>query len=186
MGTSPRASAGEISSASTPQDFAAPALRLRSRQRSGVAATSRPPTGVEAGLAVELEGVVQPDGAARELRHHAGEVGLEHSPRGVRGGTPGLEQGALVDDDDVAPAELRQVVDGAAAGDAGADDDQPGAAGDLRCVGHVESRQSGPDHGVSGPGRPGEITGRSRAGASLFHLLRLAGSTFFASCCCSC
>ena len=80
-----------------------------------------------AGLAVELHACPELDGAARESGHGLGGVDLEDEAGRVGGRAAGLEERALVDDDDFAPAEFRQVVCDAAAGDAGADDYRAGA-----------------------------------------------------------
>lgn len=74
-----------------------------------------------AGLAVELHACPELDSAACEAGHGLGGVDLEDEA-GRGGRAAGLEERALVDDDDFAPAEFRQVVSEAAAGDAGADD----------------------------------------------------------------
>ena len=57
-----------------------------------------------------------------EARHRLREVDDEHQAGRVRRGAAGLEEGSLVDDDDVRPPELAEVVGDAAAGDAGPDD----------------------------------------------------------------
>jgi hypothetical protein len=59
----------------------------------------------------------------RQARHRARRVVLEHEPRRVGGRAAGLPQRALVDDDDLLPAPLGEVVGDARAGDPGADDD---------------------------------------------------------------
>jgi hypothetical protein len=61
-----------------------------------------------------------------ELGHQLRVVGLEDQARRVGGGAAGLEERPLVHHQDVLPAELRQVICGATAGDAGADDDDRG------------------------------------------------------------
>jgi hypothetical protein len=54
---------------------------------------------------------------------------LEDQPGRVRGRAAGLEQRALVDDHDLTPAALGQVVGHAGAGDAGPDHDDAGGLG---------------------------------------------------------
>ena len=66
------------------------------------------------------------DAVDREGRHLLGVVGQEDEVRGVAGRAAGAGQRALLEQDDVRPALLGQVVGHAAADDAGADDDDVG------------------------------------------------------------
>src|SRR5579871_2245558 len=56
-------------------------------------------------------------------------VGKEDEVRGMSGGSTRVRHAALVEQDDVLPAEARQVKDHAVADDAGADDDDAGLRG---------------------------------------------------------
>jgi hypothetical protein len=98
-----------------------------------------PPDPVPGGLAVHLEVRVEPDRVLRDPAHRPRAVRLEHQARRVRRGTARLEQRTLIDHEDVARAELCQVV-----GSGGADD--PGAHDHgFRTVSHqrVETSQRG-------------------------------------------
>ena len=77
---------------------------------------------VPAGLAVQVEAVIERDRVLRDPAHRAGAVRLEDQARGVRGGSAGLEERALIEDQDVGHAQLGEVVRGGGADDAGADD----------------------------------------------------------------
>ena len=68
----------------------------------------------------------------RELRHLLRVVDREDEVRGVAGRAAGVRQRALVEQHEVAPAELGEVVGEAVADDAGADHDGAGAAGSGR------------------------------------------------------
>ena len=76
------------------------------------------PTGWKASSAVELL-----DRPLRQARHRARRVVLEDQARGVRGRAARLPERSLVDDDDLLPARVGEVVGDAGAGDPGADDD---------------------------------------------------------------
>src|SRR5436309_3358188 len=56
----------------------------------------------------------------------AGVVVLEHQARCVRGGAPIVEKRALIEHDDIAPSHFGEVIGGATADDASADDDDLG------------------------------------------------------------
>ena len=72
------------------------------------------PTGWKAPSAVSFV-----DRPLRQARHRPRRVVLEDQPRRVRGRAAGLEQRALVDDHDLVPAALGEMVGDAGAGDAG-------------------------------------------------------------------
>jgi hypothetical protein len=74
------------------------------------------------------------DRPLRQPRHRARRVVLEDQAGRVRRRAAGLEQRPLVDDDDVLPAALGEVVGDAGAGDPGANDHRPRAGG--YCLGH--------------------------------------------------
>ncbi len=61
---------------------------------------------------------------AGELRHHFGRIREKHAARCVGSGTVVLEQGSLVDHEDIAPPQPGQMVGSAATDNAGADDDE--------------------------------------------------------------
>src|SRR5207247_181262 len=69
------------------------------------------------------EPVVEADRVLRDPAHRPRRVRLEGQAGRVRRGAARLEQWALIDQEDVARAELREVVRGRGADDAGADDD---------------------------------------------------------------
>ena len=71
-----------------------------------------------------------------QARHRPRRVVLEDQPRSVRRRAAGLEQRPLVDDHDLVPAALGEVVCDAGAGDAGPDHDD---AGGLGRRGHLAS-----------------------------------------------
>ena len=73
------------------------------------------------------------DAMACELGHGFGCVDLEDEARRVRSGAAGLEERALIDDDDLVPSEFRQVVGHATAGDSGADYHHLGMLGQHHC-----------------------------------------------------
>ena len=128
-------------------------LRIEQRQRVGdlrgveqprlEAEAARPrPAAVELGPALvgrgDLDAAHRVEGAERgelldrplrQARHRARRVVLEDQPGRVRGRAAGLEQRALVDDHDLLPAALGQVVGHAGAGDAGPDHDHAGGLG---------------------------------------------------------
>ena len=76
-----------------------------------------------AGLGEDAHLLVLAHAVERQVGDLAGVVDGEDEVRRVAGGAAGVGQRALVDLDDVAPAEAGQVVDQAVADDAGADDD---------------------------------------------------------------
>ena len=117
------ASAGEITSMSTPKHRAIDAPRFSSISRSAVRATlmlpeRRKPGGLSG---LRFEALVE-DGA---VPRQAGQVVTGAQLSDETGGMPGGSTGQLapLQQHDVAPAELRQVVRDAAADDAAADDD---------------------------------------------------------------
>ena len=61
---------------------------------------------------------------AGKLRHHFGRIGEKHAAGRVGSGTVVLEQGSLVDHEDIAPPQPGQMVGSAATDNAGADDDE--------------------------------------------------------------
>ena len=75
-------------------------------------------------------GPVQLHAVLRQAAHRPGAVRLEDQPGRVRRRTAGLEQGALVEDQDVGHAQLGQTVCGGGPHDPGTDDHQ------LRAVSH--------------------------------------------------
>ena len=92
-------------------------IRRRSSSiRSSVRATSKPPDSVNtpSSLYWRIESM-------RQVGHLAGVVDREDEVRRVPGGAAGVGQRALVDLDDVAPAEPGEMVHEAVADDAGAD-----------------------------------------------------------------
>ena len=91
--------------------------RLSSSIRSGVRATSMPPVSLKTPELAVLAGAVD-----RERRHLLGVVGQEDEVRGVTGRAARVRERALLDQDDVAPAGLGEVVGHAVADDPGADD----------------------------------------------------------------
>ena len=81
-----------------------------------------------AGLEERVELLVLREAVERELRHLLVVVDEEDEVGRVAGGAARIGQRALVDLDDVAPAQARQVVGHGVAHDAGADDDALGLA----------------------------------------------------------
>ena len=131
-GTSSLTSAGVSSSAaSIPHELDEAIRRLSSSIRSGVRATSMPPLSGEDAELLVLARRCRRVNAVISLR----VVGQEDEVRGVAGRAAGVRQRALLEQDDVAPAEPGEVVDHAVADDAGADDD------DLRARGEVGHRR---------------------------------------------
>jgi hypothetical protein len=96
------------------------------------------PDGVEARHAVELEAGEQTDRLLREAGHRVRRVVLEDQSRRVRRRAAGLPQRALIENDDVAAPEQREMVGHAGAGDATADDDDAGVprGGIIEVKGH--------------------------------------------------
>ena len=76
-----------------------------------------------AALREDAQLAVLADAVERELGHLLAVVGQEDEVRGVAGRAARVRERALVEQQDVAPAEPRQVVGHAVADDAGADDD---------------------------------------------------------------
>ena len=76
-------------------------------------------------LAIEFQLAPKLNRIARKARHGLRRIELENETRGVRGRAAGLKQRSLLDDDDIPPAEFRQMVRDAATGDARANDDAP-------------------------------------------------------------
>src|SRR5579885_2310143 len=121
-GQSRPASAGEISSISTPKLRARATVRLSSTTRAGVLdidAAAGLPTGGLAGL--RLERAVELDAVAAHAGHGAGGPHLADQARRVPGRA--ARDPALLQHQHVALAELRQVIGEAASDDAAADDD---------------------------------------------------------------
>ena len=116
---------GVTSSASMPHALADDIRRRSSSIRSSVRATSKPPDSVKTPISLYCRTRVE-----RQVGDLAGVVDREDEVRGVPGRAAGVGQRALVDLDDVGPAEPGQVVDEAVADDAGADDDDAGGGGD--------------------------------------------------------
>src|SRR5690349_15069492 len=75
------------------------------------------------GLVVDTELAVLAGAVDREGRHLLGAIGQEDEVRGMARGAAGARQRTLVEQDDVPPALLGQVIRHAVADDAGADDD---------------------------------------------------------------
>ena len=92
--------------------------RLSSSIRSGVRATSMPPLCVKTPISLYCV-TLSTVSAVISLR----VVGQEDEVGGVTGRPAGVRERALLEQDDVAPAELGEVVGHAVADDAGADDD---------------------------------------------------------------
>ena len=158
-GYSDRISARLTTWTGRPKTLAMEALRLSSSMRSG-----RGREGDRAALAVagrlaglRLEPAIQLRRVARELRHVDALAQLTDEPRRMPGGAAG--ELLALDEHDVAPAELRQVIGDGAADDAAADDDDAGAGGKID--GH-ELKPSSANCRHRKPGR----AARSRARAS--------------------
>ena len=88
-----------------------------------------------AGLAIELHLRPQPYRVPGEGGHGLRRIDLKHEARRMAGRAARFEQRTLLDDDDVPPAQLRQVVGHAAAGNARADNHYPGVSWDCS-LGH--------------------------------------------------
>ena len=131
-GTSALIWAGAISSDSMPHDCedGHPALEL-------LHPLGRPGDLDAAALGEDAQLLVLLDAVEREGRHLLRVVGQEDEVRGVAGRAAGVRQRALLDQDDVPPAEPGEVVDEAVADDAGADDDD---ARPFRKRAHAEIR----------------------------------------------
>ena len=134
-GTSSLISAGVTSeTGSMPQDFAEAIRRRSSSMRSSVRATSIPPHSVKTSISRYWRVL-----SSGELGHLLLVVGKEHEVRRVPGRAAGVRERALVEQDDVRPAEPGEVVREAVADDPAADDDGArcggsGAAHGLRSV----------------------------------------------------
>jgi hypothetical protein len=133
-GTFSFTNAGSTISASIPHARALDMRRRSSSIRSSVAGDLE-----AAGLREDTHLLVLLDRVEGEVGDLPGVVGQEDEVRRVPGRPAGVGQRALVDLDDVGPAEACQVVHEAVADDAGADDDDLGGAGDG---GHVHSFDS--------------------------------------------
>ena len=83
-----------------------------------------------AALGEDAEFLVLADAVERQRRHLLRVIRREDEVGGVAGGAARVRQRALVEEDDVAPAEVRQVPGQAVADDAGADDDDLGSSRD--------------------------------------------------------
>ena len=110
-----------------------------------------------AALGVDAHLDVLPLRLERELRHLLRVVDREDEVRGVAGRAAGVGQRALVDLDDVRPAEPGQVVGEAVADDAAADHDGPGArwevAHGISCScarGQCRGSEDGADRALEG------------------------------------
>ena len=131
-GTSERVSSGSMTRApGMPQLWATPTLRWWSCQRSFVRATSIVPTGRKHGLPSRSSAFMSSTVSSASRVIDARVVGHEHAARGVRGRPAGRRDRPLVDDDDVAPAALGEVVGDRRADDAGTDDHDGGLARQL-------------------------------------------------------
>ena len=117
-----------------------PLGRLRDVERA-----ARLPAGREAGLLLERR--VELDAVAAHARHVARRPVLADEPGGVPGRA--ARELALLEQHDVAPSELRQVVGGRAAGDAAADDDDAGAGGKGRGHGRAENGNGEMENGAA-------------------------------------
>ena len=117
-GTSLATPAGVSSSAGMPQAFAAVQRRRSSCIRSGVRATSMP-----AALGEDAEFLVLLGAVAGELHHHLRVLDREDEVGGVAGRAARVRHRALVDQDQVPPAEPGEVIGEAVADDARPDDD---------------------------------------------------------------
>ena len=109
-----------------PQAFADDMRRRSSSIRSSVRATSKPPDWVKTPISLYCAHRVE--GEVGDLSR---VVDGEDEVRRVPGRAAGVGQGALVELDDVVPAELGEMVDQAVADDAGADDDDARVTRDL-------------------------------------------------------
>ena len=119
-GTSSFTSAGvTIRTSSIPQAFADDIRRCSSSIRSSVRATSMPPLSVKTPRFAVLA-----HGVERQLRHLLRVVDREDEVRRVAGRAARVRQRALVEQDEVGPAELGEMADEAVADDAGADHDR--------------------------------------------------------------
>src|SRR5829696_3968410 len=74
-------------------------------------------------LAITLQRGEELDRLASKLGHRPRAVGLKHEAGRVRRRSPGREEGSLIDDDDVAPAEIGKKVRGRRAHNPRTDDD---------------------------------------------------------------
>src|SRR5215212_4213713 len=74
-------------------------------------------------LTIMLQRGEELDRLASKLGHRPRPVGLKHETGRVRRRSPGREEGALIDDDDIAPTEIGKKVRGRRAYDPRTDDD---------------------------------------------------------------
>ncbi len=120
------ASSAVIRSSGSPKVFAQPAWRRNSSNRSGVEARRSEPTSCHDGSIAGLGG--ESPVQLGPVHHHPGERDrapqLADEPGRVEG-RPGGQLGP-VDEDDVRPAQLGQVIGDRGAADTAADDDGPG------------------------------------------------------------
>ena len=149
-GTSSLISAGVTRRAeSTPHDFADAIRRRSSSIRSSVRATSMPPHSVLTPISMywRCDSSVS---CVISFEWSTGKMKFEAWP----GRAAGVRQRALVDLDDVRPAEPREVVGEAVADDAAADHDGAGARGEVA-------------HGVDAPARGGHVVVRGQRTARI-------------------
>ena len=76
-------------------------------------------------LAIEFQLAPKLNRIARKARHGLRRIELENEARSVRGRAAGLKQRPLLDDNNIPPAEFRQMIRDAATYDACANDDAP-------------------------------------------------------------
>ena len=117
-----------IRSSGSPKVFAQPACRRSSSNRSGVEASRSDPTSCHDGSDAGLGG--QSPVQVGAVHHHLGE---RHGAAELADEAGGVERRAgrelgAVDEDDVGPAELGQVVRDGGPADAATDDDRPGVS----------------------------------------------------------
>ena len=138
---------------STPHESDDAMRRLSSSIRSGVRATSMPPVSLKT-----PSSWYWPRAVDREGRHLLAVVGQEDEVRGVARRAAGVWQRALLEQDDVAPAGLGEVVGHAVADDPGTDDH------DVRPVG--KRAHSVPSSAHLTPGPWAEILARGAGAGS--------------------
>ena len=98
-------------------------LALQVRPASGRRRHLETADAIPARLAIMLQRGVELDRLPRKLGHRLRAVGLKDETRRVRRRSPGREEGSLIDDDHVAPAEVGKKVRGRRADDPRTDDD---------------------------------------------------------------
>src|SRR5207237_6915290 len=113
-----------------------PGLRRRDPAPQLLQPLRRPRELEPAALREDAELLVLEDAVLGELRHLLRVVDREDEVRRMAGRAAGVRQRPLLEQDDVAPALLRQVVDDAVADDPGADNDD---AGLIRYFAHVRA-----------------------------------------------